>query len=261
MSAFKNLIIETKGRVLVITVSRPTALNAMNIETTDELQRAFNENSNNDAISCVILTGAGEKSFVAGADINEINALTAQTGYTFSDNGLRLMNTIQYFPKPVIAAINGFALGGGCELALACDIRLASDKAKLGQPEVNLGVIPGYGGSQRLPKLVGRGKAMQMILTGDIISAAEAHRIGLVDEIYPHEELMSKAMQMAETIASRGPIAVKLAKELVNHAQDLYLHAGCDMEKANFAQTCGTADKSEGTGAFLQKRKAAFSGK
>ena len=170
------------------------------------------------------------------------------------------MKTIQNFPHPVIGAINGFALGGGCELAMACDIRLASDKAKLGQPEVNLGVIPGFGGTQRLPRLVGRGKAMQLILTGEMIDAREALRVGLVEEVVPHDKLMDRAMEIAKLICAKAPLAIKAAKECINRGLEVSLTVGCDLEKANWAQVCGSGDKNEGTEAFLEKRKPQFTG-
>lgn len=261
MAAYTHITSETSNRILTVTINRPQSLNSLSIATIAELQDIFEKNWENREIGCVILTGAGEKAFVAGADINEINQLNGETGHTFSAKGLYLMKTIQNFPVPVIAAINGFALGGGCELAIACDIRLASDKAKLGQPEVNLGVMPGFGGTQRLPRIVGLSKSLQLILTGDMVSAQEAHRIGLVDEVYPSAELMTKARQMAETIASRGPLAVRLSKECIHRAFDVNLSSGCDMEKANFALTCASEDKTEGTRAFLDKRKASFKGR
>jgi len=260
MTDFKNLIVEQKGEVVIVKVNRERALNALNCETIDELQQFFSYYWSDAKVKCIIVSGGGEKAFVAGADISEIADLNVRTGNDFSAKGLYLMKTIQNFPKPVIAAVNGFALGGGCELAMACDIRLASDKAKFGQPEVNLGIIPGYGGTQRLARLVGRGKAMQLIFTGDMISAEEAHRIGLADEVYPHDLLMENALKMAEKICTKGPIAIALAKESINRGLDGSLTAGCDLEKANFAQTCGTGDKNEGTEAFLEKRPAKFSG-
>ncbi len=192
MAEYKNLLVEKKGAILIIKINRERALNALNRETVAELQQLFSFHWTDDTVKCVIITGAGEKAFVAGADIPELADLDVRSGSDFSAKGLYLMKSIQNFPKPVIAAINGFALGGGCELAMACDIRLASEKAKLGQPEVNLGIIPGYGGTQRLPRFVGRGKAMQMILTGEMINAAEAHRIGLVEEVYPPDQLMAE---------------------------------------------------------------------
>ena len=261
MSEYKNLLVETTGRVLVVKINRERALNDLNKEVVSELQQLFESHSNNSEIGCVIITGAGEKAFVAGADINELAELDTPGGVNLAANGQHLMQTIQNFPKPVIAAVNGFALGGGTELAMACDIRLASEKAKFGQPEVSLGIFPGYGGTQRLSRLVGRGKAMQMILTGDMINAAEAYRIGLADEVYPPEELMDKAMVMAELICSKAPVAVVLAKESINKGLDVSLAAGCDIEKDNFGKVCGTEDKNEGTGAFLEKRKAKFTGR
>ncbi len=260
MNSYNNLVVEVKDEVVVVQINRERALNALNKETIEELQKFFSYYWSDEKIKCVIVTGGGAKAFVAGADITELADLDVRGGNETSARGLYLMKTIQNFPKPVIAAVNGFALGGGCELALACDIRLASEKAKFGQPEVNLGIIPGYGGTQRLPRIVGRGKAMQLILTGDIIDSAEAYRIGLVDEVYPHDELMDNALKMANKIASKGPIAIELAKESINRGLDGTLTAGCDLEKANFAQTCGTGDKNEGMEAFLEKRPAKFTG-
>ena len=259
MAEYKNLIVEKKDSTLVVTINRERAMNALNKETVAELQQLFSYHWTDDSITAVIITGAG-KAFVAGADITELADLDVRSGTQLSANGLYLMKTIQNFPKPVIAAVNGFALGGGCELALACDIRLASEKAKFGQPEVNLGIIPGYGGTQRLARLVGRGKAMQLICTGDMINAAEAYRIGLADEIYSPEELMDKAMEMAKTIAAKGPLAVVMAKECINRGLDVNLTAGCDLEKANFGSICGTGDKNEGMEAFLEKRAPKFTG-
>ena len=260
MNEYKNLLVEQKDAVLIVTVNRERVLNALNKETVAELQKLFSYHWTDDAIKCVIITGAGEKGFMAGADISEIADLDMRGGNDLSANGLYLAKTIQNFPKPVIAAVNGFALGGGCELAMACDIRLASEKARFGQPEVNLGIIPGYGGTQRMPRLVGRGKAMQLILTAAIIKADEAYRIGLVDEVYPHEELMDKALEMANVICAKAPIAVTLAKESINRGIDGTLTAGCDLERGNFAQTCGTGDKNEGCEAFLEKRPPKFTG-
>lgn len=260
MTEYKNILVERKDKVLLVTVNRPRALNALNMETVVEMQQMLHYHWKDDTIGCVVITGAGDKAFVAGADISEIADLDVRSGADFSAHGLYLMKTIQNFPRPVIAAINGFALGGGCELALACDIRLASEKARLGQPEVNLGVIPGFGGTQRLARLVGRGKAMQLILTGDMIDAAEAFRIGLVEAVYPPEQLMDKALEMANTICSRGPLAIAMAKECIIRGLDVNLTAGCDLEKANFGAVCGTGDKNEGCEAFLEKRPPKFSG-
>ncbi|HOP06522.1 MAG TPA: enoyl-CoA hydratase-related protein [candidate division Zixibacteria bacterium] len=260
MTDFKNILVEIADGIMTVTINREKAMNALNRETIDELQKVLQDNWSNDEIACVIVTGAG-KAFVAGADIKELAELDARGGTLTAARGQWLMKSLQNFPKPVIAAVNGFALGGGCELAMACDIRLASSKAKLGQPEVNLGIIPGYGGTQRLPRLVGRGKALQLILTGDMVNAAEAYRIGLVDEVYEPEELMEKAMTMAKTIASKGPLAIMHAKECVHRGLDIGLSAGCDLEKANFGTVCSTADKNEGMQAFIEKRKPDFKGK
>ncbi len=257
---YKNIIIKKEDRLAIVTINREKALNALNDETVAELQDFFRHSWMDNSFGCVIITGAG-KAFVAGADIAELAACDVKKALAKSMLGLYLMQTIENYPKPVIAAVNGFALGGGCELAMACDIRLASEKAKFGQPEVNLGLIPGYGGTQRLARLVGRGKAKQMIFTGDMIDANEAHRIGLVDEVYPVEELMDKAMAMAKTILSRSPIAVTTAKECINSGLDTNLQVGCDLEKTSFGAIYGTEDAMEGMKAFLEKRKAEFKGK
>ncbi|MFH2036476.1 MAG: enoyl-CoA hydratase-related protein [Candidatus Zixiibacteriota bacterium] len=256
---YKNIIVENKERIAVITINREKALNALNDEVIKELYYFFTHKRNESDIDGVIITGAG-KAFVAGADIGELAKCDVKSSMKKSEIGLRLMNAIETFPRPVIAAVNGFALGGGCELAMACDIRLASDKAKFGQPEVNLGLIPGYGGTQRLARLVGRGKAKQLIFTGAIIGADEAYRIGLADEVYPVEELMDKAMEMAKLIASKAPLAVRIAKECINDGLDVNLGVGCDFEKNAFASIYGTTDSAEGMAAFLEKRKAEFKG-
>ncbi|MGH8015824.1 MAG: enoyl-CoA hydratase/isomerase family protein [Candidatus Zixiibacteriota bacterium] len=258
MSEYQNLLIEIKNATLLITINRERSMNSLSTDTIKDLQNAFDEYENKADIRCVILTGAGGKAFIAGADIAELAELDIKSGQKFSKRGLKLMRTIQDFPWPVIAAINGYALGGGCELAQACDIRLASANAKLGQPEVNLGVMTGFGGSQRLPRLVGRGKATQLILTGEMISAQEAHRISLVDEVYPPEELMPKALAMAELIASKAPLAIKFSKYCINKGLEESLVDGCELEEEKFGEVCGTSDKIEGTRAFLEKRKPNF---
>lgn len=260
MTDYKNVKVEKREKVLMVTISRVEALNALNRETIRELQNVFSSHWSDANVGCVIITGEG-KAFVAGADISEIAELDSINGTDYSALGNHLMKTIANFPKPVIAAINGFALGGGSELALACDIRLASEKAKLGQPEVNLGIIPGYGGTQRLSRLVGPGKAMQLILTGEMIDAQEAYRIGYVEAVYPPQELMEKAIEMANVICSKAPLSIKIAKECINRGLDTSLSIGIDFERVNFGQTCSTADKKEGTAAFLEKRKAKFFGK
>lgn len=260
MTDYNNIIVEKNNSTLIVTINRERALNSINKETVAELQSAFEKYESDSDIRCVIVTGAGSKSFVAGADIAELAELDQAGGETLSRNGLKLMQTIQDFPWPVIAAINGFALGGGCELALACDFRLASTKARLGQPEVNLGLIPAYGGSQRLARLIGRGKATQLIMTGQILKAEEAHRIGLVDELCEPEELMDKAQAMAGEIASKAPLAIKKAKECINGGLEMTLSEGCIFEMKKFGEVCGTNDKTEGTKAFMEKRKPDFKG-
>jgi enoyl-CoA hydratase len=260
MKEFKNILVKKEDNIAVVTVSREKALNALNAETVAELQHFFSYHWKDKSLRAVIITGAGEKAFVAGADITELVKSDVQKAVETSMFGLYLMKSIENFPRPVIAAVNGFALGGGCELAMACDIRIASENAKFGQPEVNLGIIPGYGGTQRLARLVGRGKAKQLIMTGDMIDAAEAHRIGLVDEIYKPEELMDKALGLAKKIAAKAPIAITAAKECINRGLDVNLSAGCDFEKVNFGTIFGTNDAREGMKAFLEKRKAEFKG-
>jgi enoyl-CoA hydratase len=258
---YKNIRFEKDGVTAIVTIDRPKVLNALNHETIGELHDCFDNIAADSSILCVIITGGGEKSFVAGADIGELAALDALGGKALCDRGQALMAKIEKLPQPVIAAINGFALGGGCELAMACDIRIAGENARIGQPEVSLGIIPGYGGTQRLARLVGRGKAKQMILTGDHVNAAEAHRIGLVDEVFPAAELMSKVKELAQKIASKGPLAIRAAKEAINIGLDVDLESGSKLEGSLFAAICATADKAEGTKAFLEKRKAEFKGK
>ena len=257
---FKHIEIKRDGKITIVTINREKALNALNAELIGEMQTFFRNHWLDNEIGCVVITGAGDKAFVAGADISELAKCNVQSAEKTSMLGNYLMKSVENFPHPVIAAINGFALGGGCELAMACDIRLASDKAKLGQPEINLGIIPGYGGTQRLARLVGRGKAKELILTGDMIDAAEAHRIGLVDEVYPADELMDNVMKMAKKIAAKGPVAVRAAKECINRGLDINLSAGCDFEKRSFASVLSTDASKEGLTAFLEKRKPEFKG-
>jgi enoyl-CoA hydratase len=257
---YKNIKFEKEESIAIVTIDRPKALNALNHEIIGELHHLFDTISEDSSIACVIITGAGEKAFVAGADITELSILDVISGRALCDRGQGLLLKIENLQIPVIATINGFALGGGCELAMACDIRLASENAKLGQPEVNLGIIPGYGGSQRLPRLVGMGKAKQMILTGDIVAAAEAYRIGLVDEVYPLADLLPKAKEMAKKIASKAPLAIRAAKEAINLSLNVALADGLRHEASLFATLCASDDKIEGTKAFLEKRKAEFKG-
>jgi len=258
---YKNLLLEKDKGLAIVTINRIRALNALNDETISELFDLFTKLSEDPEVRVIILTGAGEKAFVAGADIGELKLCDADKGAEKSRRGHQLMHLIEGMPKVVIAAVNGFALGGGCEIAMACDIRLASENARLGQPEVNLGVIPGYGGTQRLPRLVGKGKAKELIFTGDIIDAREAHRLGLVEEVYPQAELMEKAKKLAGKILSKGPLAIVAAKRCINDGLEKDLTSGCEEEIVEFGKIFATEDKSEGTSAFLEKRKPEFKGR
>lgn len=255
---YKNLVIEEKNSIAVVKINRPDKLNALNNETLDELNNCLKHCKESDSIKVVIITGSGEKAFVAGADISEINKLNPLAAKQFSEKGQEIFNAIENLGKPVIAAVNGYALGGGCELALACHIRIASTNAKFGQPEVNLGIIPGYAGTQRLTRLVGSGMAAELILTGDIIDAAEALRIGLVNKIVPQEELMNKSMELAEKICTKSQIAVNMALRSIVSCDDLTKSEGQNYESSLFALCCSTEDFKEGTTAFLEKRKPNF---
>ena len=258
---FENILLEKKSAIAYVTVNRPKVLNALSLATMEELRAAFHDIKNDEQIRVVILTGAGEKAFVAGADIGELAAQDAVSGKKYAHRGQNVLNLIENLGKPVIACINGFALGGGCELALACTMRLASDNAKLGQPEVKLGILPGYGGSQRLPRLVGKGLAMQLILAGEMITAQEAHRIGLVNEVTTAAELIPRAEAIAAKIIANAPLAVQYALEAVNKGMEMTLAEGQFLEATLFGVCCATEDKKEGTAAFLQKRAAAFKGR
>ncbi len=259
--SYENVKTESKDGVLTITIDRPKVLNALNAQTVTEIGRAFDEAREDDSIRCVILTGAGEKAFVAGADINELSQMTPLTGKSVAERGQRILSKIERLPKPVIAAINGFALGGGCEIALACHIRIASEKAQLGLPEVTLGIIPGYGGTQRMARLLGKGKALELILTGDRIGAVEAERIGLVNKVVPADQLMPAAEEMARRIASRGPLAVRAAIEAVMNGSEMPFEEGQFLEATLFGLLAATEDMKEGMAAFLEKRTADFKGK
>ncbi|MGA7685226.1 MAG: enoyl-CoA hydratase-related protein [Terriglobales bacterium] len=258
---FENILLEKKNSIAYVTVNRPKVLNALNMATMEELRAAFHDIKNDDGIRVVILTGSGEKAFVAGADIGELAVQDAVMGKKYAHRGQSVLNLIENLGKPVIACINGFALGGGCELALACTMRLASDNAKLGQPEVKLGIIPGYGGTQRLARLVGKGIAMQHILAGEMISAQEAHRIGLVNEVTVAAQLIPRAEAIAVKIIANAPLAVQYAIEAVNKGMEMTLAEGLFLEASLFGVCCATEDKKEGTTAFLEKRAAAFKGK
>ena len=258
--AYETILLERRGGVAFIRFNRPDKLNAMNSKMKDEIIAVLNELEENDAVRVVVFTGQGDKAFVAGADINEFKDRTALEQWDLYQQPF-LYDALDQFPKPLIAMINGYCLGGGCELILACDIRIASEKAQLGQPEINIGIIPGGGGSQRLPRLVGYGKAMQLILTGDRISAQEAHRIGLVDEVVPHDQLESKTFEIATKIAEKSPIAVRFAKEAVKASLRMPLNEGLRYEQSLFSLIFTTEDKDEGVRAFLEKRPPKFTGK
>lgn len=259
---FKNIILEKDGQVATLTVNRPKALNALDALTFDEIEAAVAEVGRDDTVRVLIVTGAGEKAFVAGADIPSIRALeSAHAGAVTARRGQEVFDGIERLEKPVIAAVNGFALGGGLELALSCDIRIAADTAKMGLPEINLGLLPGYGGSQRLPRQVGKSMAKKMMFTGDMVDAAEAFRIGLVDEVVPASELPDTAKKLAAKLAAKAPIALALAKRAVNEGMESDLDRGCILESVLFGIAVGTEDRIEGTSAFLEKRKAEFKGK
>ena len=260
-SSFQNIKFEKKNHIAYVTIDRPKVLNALNMATMQELKQAFASIKDDADVRVVIVTGAGEKAFVAGADIGELSQHTPVSAKEYTHQGQAIIDSIENLGKPVIACINGFALGGGCELAMACTMRLASDNAKLGQPEVKLGLIPGYGGTQRLPRLVGKGLAMQQILTGEMISAQEAHRIGLVNEVVAAAELMPRAEAIAAKIIANSPLAIQYAMEAVNHGYDMPLADGLFLEATLFGVCCSTEDKNEGTKAFLEKRPAQFKGK
>lgn len=259
--SYQTLLLDVKDNIAVITLNRPDKLNALNAQTINDLNSVFDELKENEEVYVVVLTGSGEKAFVAGADIKELNKLDMISAKEFAEKGQGVLNKIEKFDKPVIAAVNGFALGGGCELALACHSRLASDNAKFGQPEVNLGVIPGYGGTQRLARLINTGRAMEYILTADMISADEAYRIGLVNKVYPQNELLDKTIDMAKKITGKGQQAIRLAMKAVKAVDEMSLHEGQNLEASLFALCCGTDDFKEGTSAFLEKRKPKFKNK
>ena len=251
---------EMEDRLAIVTINRPDALNALNAAVLRELSMAIEHLSMAQDVGAIILTGAGDRAFVAGADIKEMANLTGLEMQRFSEMGRRLGDTMAACNKPIIAAINGFALGGGCELALACDIRIASDRAELGQPEVNIGIIPGFGGSQRLPRLVGPGWAAEMVYTGDRISAATAERIGLVNRVVSPDRLLPEAKALAHKILEKSPAAIALAKACLRAAWDMPLSAGLDFETAAFGVVGSTHDKAEGMRAFIEKRKPAWTG-
>ena len=259
--ALENVLYQKKESVAYITVNRPKVLNALSHQTFVDLRAAFEDARDDAVVRGVILTGAGDKAFIAGADISELANVTAVEAAQSSNVGQQVLNLVENLGKPVIAAINGFSLGGGCETAMACTIRVASETAKFGQPEVKLGLVPGGGGTQRLPRLVGKGRALQMILSGEMISAQEAYRIGLVNEVVPAAEVMARAEGILKQIFANAPLAVKYSLEAVNKGLETSQSEGQALEAAFFGLCAGTEDKKEGTQAFLQKRAPCFQGR
>jgi len=258
---FDNLLLERDGAIAIITINRPHVLNALNSATLDELRRLVCDLQRDDTVRVVILTGAGEKSFVAGADINELAAQTPVSGREHALAGQQVFDLIENLGKPVIAAINGYALGGGCELAMACTLRLAADTARLGQPEIGLGLLPGYAGTQRLPRLVGKSKAMEMMLTGAPIMADEALRVGLITRVVPAADLMAEARTLAGQLATAAPIAMRYIINAVNAGAEMPFAQACQHEATLFGLVASTEDMREGTAAFLDKRKPQFKGR
>jgi enoyl-CoA hydratase len=258
--SFEHLLVETDGPVATVTINRPKVLNALNAATLRELDAAMRGLRADDAVRAVVLTGAGGKAFVAGADVTELASLDPAGARAHAELGQGVFDLIEHLGKPVIAAVNGFALGGGCELAMACSIRLASDAAKFGQPEVTLGLIPGFAGTQRLPRLVGKGRALELILRGDMIDAGEAYRIGLVNRVVPAAALLEEARSLARAIAVNAPVAVRYAIEAVNRGLESSFAEGSILEASLFGLSFATGDMREGTRAFVEKRKPEFKG-
>lgn len=254
----KNILVEKDGHVAIVTLNRPKALNALNSETLEDLNKALDYLKEEKNIYSIILTGAGGKAFVAGADISEMKELNEEQGKEFGILGNKVFRKLENLNKPVIAAIPGFALGGGCELAMACDIRIASEKAKFGQPETGLGITPGFGGTQRLPRLVGEGKAKELIYTGAIIKADEALRIGLVNKVVEHDALMEEAMKMAKLISANAPIAITLCKDAINRGMQVDIDKAISIEAEDFGKCFNTEDQKEGMTAFLERREKNF---
>ncbi len=259
-TTFENIRYEKKNQIAFVTIARPKVLNALNAQTLRELSHAFQSVRDDDDVRVAILTGEGEKAFVAGADINELALLGPIEAEAFSVRGQAVFTLVETCGKPVIAAVNGFALGGGCELALSCTLRIASETARFGQPETKLGLIPGYGGTQRLPRLIGKGLAAQCLLTGDMIRADEALRIGLVNSVLPAAELLPHAEALAHKMIANAPIATRYCLDAVNKGMEMSLAEGLAYEAALFGLSCATSDKKEGTSAFLEKRPPQFKG-
>ena len=258
---YENILLDSNGDVATVTIHRPAKRNALNMKMVEEIFYAFQTVQVDSSVKAVILTGSGEKAFAAGADINELILLDSVEGQRCSQRGNEVLNFVENLGKPVIAAVNGAALGGGCELAMACTLRIASENARFGQPEVRLGLIPGYGGTHRLPRLVGKGRALEILLTGDTISAEEAFRIGLVNRVVPLAELLPAAQTLAGKITSNAPLAVRYAVEAVNKGMETSREQGMLVEASLFGQCCASEDMKEGTRAFLEKRAAKYRGK
>jgi len=258
--SYVNLLLEISEQIATVTVNRPQAMNALTVPTLEELEQVFIALENDPEVRVILVTGAGEKAFVAGGDISYLANLGAMEARNLALLAHRILQRIEHCSKPVIAVLNGYTLGGGCELALACDLRLASDKARLGQPEVNIGIIPGWGGTQRLPRLVGKGRALEMLLTGEMIDAQEAWRIGLVNKVYPAETLMNEARALARKICSKGAVSIRITKEAVHQGLEIDLQRANLLEADLFALCFDTADQKEGMRAFLEKRPAKFGG-
>jgi enoyl-CoA hydratase len=261
MSERQKVLKEIQGRIALVTVNRPEALNALDQETLAELETVFSGLREDQSVGAVVLTGSGEKAFIAGADIRELSGLDPVAAKEFSRRGQGVMNAIESFPKPVVAAVNGFCLGGGCEVALACHLRLAGPRAKFGLPEVKLGLIPGYGGTQRLARLVGRGAAWELMLSGELISAEEGCRVGLVNRVVEHEILIEESIKVASSIIRNSPTAVRYCLEAVNSGSQMPLTEALDLESTLFGLCFATEDSEEGISAFLEKRKPDFKGK
>jgi enoyl-CoA hydratase len=259
--SFANLLVDREGAIAVVTINRPKVLNALNAETIAELGRAIASMRQDAEVRALVLTGAGEKSFVAGADINELAAMSPAEGKEHARAGQQVLDLIEHLGKPVVAAINGFALGGGCELAMACTMRIAADNARFGQPEINLGLMPGYAGSQRLPRLVGKGIALEILLTGEMISAARAHEIGLVNRVVAAADLLTEAKKLAATLADKAPLAARYIIEAVNHGCELPQADAQFLETSLFGLIASSEDMKEGTRAFLEKRRAEWKGR
>lgn len=261
MAAYANLLCRNAGGLAELTVNRPDKLNALNGATVDALDRYFEDAATDTSVRAIIVTGAGDRSFVAGADIEEVSGFGALEGRAWGLRGQHMLRRIECMPKPVIAAVNGYALGGGLELAMACHLRIASSRARLGQPELRLGIVPGFGGTQRLPRLVGTGRALEMLLTGDPVSATEAQAMGLVNRVVAPDQLLAEARAMAGRILRNGPVAVALTLQAVRKGVEMPLGAALDWEVSQYALSCATEDVREGTRAFLEKRAPRFRGR